>query len=345
MIVLAKSCVGGGALANYILDKKKGYELDRNLLCSDSSKGIIEEMRIVQDLNQTSVNKTFSIVLSPDIADGKKLTDNDLKEITQEYLTKIGIDPSAQQYIAFIHTEKEHKHIHIIANRVQLNGKLISDHYIGKRSHWIVHDIAKSRGLISARDKMNEKSRNAEQQNDYKKTIKNEIFTIHKDVISNCNKTFTEYIIEMKTRGIIVKPVINKQKQVQGFRVLSSKYKKEFKSSEIHRSMSIGNLMKLGFKNDLDFKTSKRTINFTKAQYIVKSIAYDAKKLLKSQNTEQFLQNIFSKTKLTLQEYKDMLDFKENVVPMLKLAEKINDEFEQQKKNDMSKRLIEENEL
>ena len=139
MVGLAKACSGGGALANYVLDENKGYELDRNNLCGLTPKEIVEEFKMIQDLNQRATNKTFSLVLSPDIKDGKNSSDKELKAMTQEYLTKLGIDPEKQQYVAFVHTEKEHKHIHIIANRVEPNGKLISDHHIGKRGQWIAH--------------------------------------------------------------------------------------------------------------------------------------------------------------------------------------------------------------
>ena len=106
MIGLAKACSGGGGLANYVIDEEKGYELDRNLLCGDNPKEIMEEMKMIQDLNQRASNKTFSMVLSPDIKDGAKLSNKDLKEMTREYLDKLGIDPQKQQYIAFVHTEK-----------------------------------------------------------------------------------------------------------------------------------------------------------------------------------------------------------------------------------------------
>ncbi|EPE9900237.1 putative mobilization protein BmgA [Flavobacterium psychrophilum] len=251
MIGLAKSCSGGGALGNYICDERKGYELDRNNLCGLTPKEIFEEMTMIQDLNQRATNKTFSLVLSPDIKDGKNLSDEQLKAMTQEYLTKLGIDPEKQQYVAFVHTEKEHKHIHIIANRVEPSGKLISDHHIGKRAQWIAHGIAKERGLVSAKEKMFEKIKNNEQNKGELKVLKNEIFKKHQEVIRDKPRTFDNYIKQMNSKGLEVKPTINKQGEIQGFRIIDIETKNDFKASEINRSMSIGNLIKSGLKNDL----------------------------------------------------------------------------------------------
>ena len=257
MVGMAKGCSGGGALANYVLDEKKGYELSRNLLCGLTPKEVVEEMKMIQDLNQKATNKTFSMVLSPDIKDGKNLSDKELKEMTQEYLTKLGIDPEKQQYVAFVHTEKEHKHIHIIANRVQVDGKLISDHHIGKRAQWIAHGIAKERGLISAKEKMFENIKNIEQNKGDLKVLKNEIFKKHQDVLKQQPKTFSKYKQEMLKQGFEVKPTINKQGEIQGFRIVDVATKNDFKASEINRSMSIGNLMKQGLKNDLNNQLNK----------------------------------------------------------------------------------------
>ncbi len=252
MIGLAKACSGGGALANYILDEKKGYELDRNNLCGLTPKEIIEEMKMIQDLNQRATNKTFSLVLSPDIKDGKNLSDEQLKEMTQEYLNKLGIDTEKQQYIAFVHSEKNHIHIHIIANRVEPNGKLISDHHIGKRSQWIAHEIAKERGLVSAKEKMFENIKNNEQNKGVLKELKNEIFKKHQEVLKNNPGTFSKYTDDMKKLGLDIKPTINSKGEIQGFRILDIATKTDLKASAIHRSMSIGGLLKQGLKNDLN---------------------------------------------------------------------------------------------
>ena len=243
MIGLAKACSGGGGLANYVIDEEKGYELDRNLLCGDNPKEIMEEMKMIQDLNQRASNKTFSMVLSPDIKDGAKLSNKDLKEMTREYLNKLGIDSQKQQYIAFVHTEKQHKHIHIIANRVQPNGKLISDHHIGKKGQWAAHEIAENRGLVSAKEKMIDNIKSIEQQKGNFKDLRGEIFKKHQSVMNANPQGFKEYQSAMKGLGVKVESVINKQGKVQGHKLIDSLTSKVFKASEIHRHLGLTAMM------------------------------------------------------------------------------------------------------
>jgi hypothetical protein len=304
MIGLAKACNGGGALANYVLDENKGHELDRNLLCGVTPKEMVEEMKMIQDLNQKATNKTFSLVLSPDIKDGKNLSDDELKAMTREYLNKLGIDTQKQQFIAFVHTEKEHKHIHIIANRVQPNGKLISDHHIGKRGQWIAHEIAKERGLISAKEKMFENIKNIEQNKGDLKILKNEIFKKHQEVMRDKPITFDSYIKQMNSKGLEVKPIINKQGEIQGFRIVDIESKNDFKASEINRSMSVGNLIKDGLKNDLSsqlnntLKATTKSQNMELGQEMKKGIKPKSKKFGKQKDSKPLFKEKLSKKEI-----------------------------------------------
>lgn len=315
MIGLAKACNGGGALANYVLDEKKGYELDRNLLCGSTPKELVEEMKIIQDLNQKAINKTFSMVLSPDIKDGKNLSDIELKAITKDYLSKLGIDPEKQQYVAFVHTEKEHKHIHIIANRIKPNGKLISDHHIGKRGQWAAHEIAKQRELVSAKEKMFENIKNIDKGKNDLSGIKSEIFRKHQSVMRDRPKTFSDYTDAMYKLGLEIKPTINKQGQIQGFRLIDKQTNSNFKLSEINRSMSAGNLIKNGLKNDLKYSldsTLKKTeVKKISKRFVSRNIGVTEKKGIistKGSVINPILRGM-GKQKMSKEQYKEALKY------------------------------------
>lgn len=330
MIGKAKSCIGGGALANYVLGENKGYELDRNLLCGTTPKEIVEEMKMIQDLNQRAINKTISLVLSPDIKDGKNLSDDELRTMTKDYMNNLGIDTEKQQYIAFVHTEKEHKHIHIIANRVQPNGKLISDNHIGKRAQWIAHEIAKEKGLVSAKERMFENIKNIEKSTD---SLKTEIYKKHQEVLKQNPQSFQNWIKQMDLKGLEVKPTINKQGQIQGFRILDKETKNDFKASEIHRSMSASNLIKSGLKNDLNHnldttlkrvqskQISKSHSNKNLGNTIPKEIKNQVNQL--SRNGTKSVAQVLGKQKITKEEFKYIKDVQN---PLIKVEMKNNEE-------------------
>lgn len=239
MIGKAKSCIGGTALANYVMKDAKGYELLRNNLSGETPTEILQEMKIIQDLNQKAQYKTLSLVLSPDKTEGQKLTNKELKEITLDFLKELKIDIKNQQYLAFVHTEKEHKHIHIICNRVKDNRTLVSDNFIGKKAQWAAHRITKDRGLISAKEKMIENLKNIEQGKDDKRAIKNRILQKHNLVMKTNPKSMEDYKRKMYDFDVKVIPTINKQGLIQGHRFLDLESGSDFKASEIHRKLGL----------------------------------------------------------------------------------------------------------
>lgn len=239
MIGKAKSCIGGTALANYVMKDTKGYELLRNNLSGVTPTEILQEMKIIQNLNQKAQYKTMSLVLSPEKIEGKKLTNKELQEMTLDFLKELKIDTKNQQYLAFVHTEKEHKHIHIICNRVKDNGTLVSDNFIGKKAQWAAHRIAKERGLISAKERMIENLKNIEQGKDNNRAIKNRILEKHNLVMKTNPKSMEEYRRKMYDFGVKVIPTINRQGLIQGYRFLDLESGNNFKASEIHRKLGL----------------------------------------------------------------------------------------------------------
>lgn len=240
MIGMAKACPGGGSLLNYIINDRKGYELFRSNLCGITSQELLEEFRISQELNQRTTNKVLSLVLSPSIEDSEKLNDQDLKGLTIEFLKELNINTENHQFLAFIHNEKQkHKHIHIYCSRIDLTGKALSDHFIGKKAQWAAHKIAIKRGLISAKQIMFNKIKSADDVEDLKTTKK--IFEKHQKAISMQLDSLESYFDVMKSMGVIVQPSINKQGQIQGHRFLNVATNENFKASEINRKIDLKN--------------------------------------------------------------------------------------------------------
>lgn len=281
MIAKAKACKGGGALMNYVVNDEKGYELDRNLLSGTNSKELYEDLQVYTEQNQRAQNKLFSIVLSPAIEDGKKLTNNELKNILRDFMNSIGINPKEQPYIAFVHTEKDHKHIHVIASRVKDNGQLISDHHIGKKAQLSAHNIALENNLTSARSIMIEKIKSNEKivQNNKGNFIplKNRMYQKHLQVMKSNPLSYEDYKSRMFKLGILVQETINKQGQIQGHRLIDCITNKSFKASEIHRNMGLKNLIEKGlpFKNDVSLTPSlsvAQNIGFKIVKKIIQSI-------------------------------------------------------------------------
>lgn len=241
MISKAKSCIGGSALFNYVINENKGYELMRNGLSGTTPKELFTDMQIIQQQNNRCMNNTISIVLSPTINDSKIMTDDQLSELTKEFLNKMGMEVEKNQFIAFVHTEKEHKHIHVLLNRVNPDGTLIPDNFISKKAQRAAHETALKHGWTSAKvlkDEKEEISKN--QYKDIKKLIRNAHYT----ALTNQPKNLNDYINLMAKNDILVDAVLNKQGLIQGYRFFYVPAGVDLKASEVDRNLKLNELFK-----------------------------------------------------------------------------------------------------
>lgn len=256
MTASAKSVKGSSQGVDYLIDEKKGYELDRNMLYGDKSSEIMQSFRMQQSLNSECDKKFITAYISPEPGDGKKLNDKELKEISRDFMKGIGVNPDKQAYLAIVHTEKNHKHIHLLINRIGDDNKAIKDNFIVLKAQNVAHKIATERGLISARDI---KQQNIEKKLNLSKEEKALAFENHNKVMKLKPESISKYMQYMKSTGYEVKPTINKAGNLQGFKIKEIKTGQEFKMSEVKRTMS-QQVQKL--KNDLGSeKTSSKMFN------------------------------------------------------------------------------------
>lgn len=292
MIGKAKSCVGGFSLFNYVVDDEKGIEILRNNLCGETPIELFQEMKILQNLNQKATNKLISMVLSPHVNDGENLNKKQLENITKEFLNELEINIEKAQFIAFLHTEKRHRHIHILLNRVDENGKLFQDHHIGKKAQWAAHRVAEKNGLISAKQIRIDKIRASEDiKYDYK-NLRKEIYQKHLKVMEYKPMTMEKYLAEMLKKNIKFIPTINKQGELQGFRVRDMENQTEIKASAVHRNMGLKNLLDSGLffqNNNFDLSNTMQKLNQDNLQKVEKDWSNTEKK-----NNSFTSQNIFA---------------------------------------------------
>ena len=292
MIGMAKSCIGGFSLFNYVIDDQKGIEILRNNLCGETPIELFQEMKILQNLNQNATNKLISMVLSPHVDDGEKLSKKQLQNLTKEFLKELEIDTNQAQFIAFMHTEKRHRHIHILLNRVDEKGKLLKDHHIGKKAQWAAHRVAEKNELVSAKQMRIDKIRASESFEFDSKNLRKEMFRKHLNVMATKPNTMEKYLSEMLKKEIKFIPTINKQGDLQGFRVRDMESQTEMKASDVHRNMGLKKLLDSGlFFQDDNFNLSnpmhelnqKSIQNFKKE---LEMIALQNKILLESKTSE-----------------------------------------------------------
>ncbi|HMR16348.1 MAG TPA: relaxase/mobilization nuclease domain-containing protein [Mariniflexile sp.] len=235
MIGKGKSISHTMASMSYGWNQEKDAEVVlKEFLHGDTPKEITQEFKMLQDQNYHCTKNTLSFVLSPTIEDGKRLGKEELHAITKRFIHEMKL--GERQAIAFVHQDKEHKHIHLYVNRIDFRGAAYNDSFIGKRSQQAAEKTAEQMGLTTVKQIQFEKEFNL-------KEIRTEIKRRHDQTMKQFKpKSFDAYIKDMQINGVKAIPTINNQNKLQGFRFEFDGH--NLKGSEVHRNMSLGNIGK-----------------------------------------------------------------------------------------------------
>lgn len=235
MIGKGKSISHTRASMAYGWNQEKDAEIIlKEFLHGDSPSEITKEFKMLQDQNYHCNKNTLSFVISPTIEDGKKLDKTKLQEITKQFIYEMKL--GERQAIAFVHQDKDHKHIHLYVNRIDFKGVAYNDSFIGKRSQLAAEKVAEHMGLTTVKQVQFEKEFNLRE-------IRTEIKRRHDLTMKQFKpKSFDDYLKAMEANGVKVIPTINNQKKLQGFRFEFDGH--NLKGSEVHRNMSLGNIGK-----------------------------------------------------------------------------------------------------
>ena len=99
-----------------------------------------------QQLRPTKQMACSHLILS--FYPGEKPSNEMMKEIAKKYLEKLGIVNT--QYAVSKHTDKAHLHMHIVANMVNNDGKVISDSWMGLKGKKIAQKLTLEYKLVQA---------------------------------------------------------------------------------------------------------------------------------------------------------------------------------------------------
>lgn len=99
---------------------------DHDFICSnmfsdkDKINEITDEFKAVANFRKDIKKPTFHAFLSA--SHGEHLTDQQWQEIAEDYLKEMNINTNNHQYICVRHKDTDNDHIHIVANRIGLDG-------------------------------------------------------------------------------------------------------------------------------------------------------------------------------------------------------------------------------
>lgn len=231
---LKKGCSFGGCI-RYVTGKDEAKILASDAVLLGTNAEMTQSFELQRQLNPRIKKPVGHIALSFKPEDKPRLTDEFMAKIALEYMQMMGITDT--QFIIVRHHNTDNPHCHIVYNRINNEGKLISDAHDYRRNEQVTKALKSKYGLTYGTDKSNTNTRNLRNAERAKYEIHNAVKSALKMVDS-----WNEFKSELAKRGVHLE-VVYKDKErtkVQGIRFCKNGY--SFKGTQISRDYSFGKL-------------------------------------------------------------------------------------------------------
>lgn len=249
MIARANSISYGMAKAEYDENKTiKGEKVSsvaaRQNVYGDDCHEVVEEMIDVQRIRSPVKSPFLDIVVTLSEEDCEKITAPNqsewlIKMFMHDMMTEqVGLteeEYSQMQWIAYEHAHTDNsdslKHWHILANRILMDGKLVSDSWIGKKAARTANKISRDYGMTDAIERS--------------KANKLDVYKAACFVLGNMHTyDFDKYLKGLDALGYKTRKALNSRGEVQGY-YITAQSGREYKASAVNRNLTIPRLESL----------------------------------------------------------------------------------------------------
>ncbi len=223
-----KGCV------SYVLDNKEATILVSEGVLATNKESIINSF-YMQSLLNPKLSKCVGhipLAFSPD--DKEWMTDQFMERLAKEYMKAMGIENT--QYIIVRHNNTSHPHLHIVFNRIDNDGKTISDKNDRYRNEKVCKQLKDKYNLTygTGKEKVNVQNLKGVEQTKY------EIFHAIKAILPKA-KNWRQFESLLDKQGISIEYKRKGQMdEVQG--ISFKKGNHSFKGSDIDRKFSYSKL-------------------------------------------------------------------------------------------------------
>jgi len=215
---------------SYVMCKENMKLLDSEGVFYNDQNSIINSFYMQSLMNQNLAKSVGHISLAYSKDDAPKLTDAFMLKLAKEYMRAMGIENT--QYIIVRHSDREHPHCHIVFNRVDNDGKTISDKNDRYRNEKVTKTLKEKYGLTFGAGKEKIKTQQLKEPDKTKYEIHKAIQTALKSA-----KNWNQFKNILNQSGIEMKFKYKGQSdEVQGISFAKGEY--SFKGSEIDRQFS-----------------------------------------------------------------------------------------------------------
>ena len=219
----------------YVTGKDEAKILASDGVLLGTNAEMAQSFELQRQLNPRIKKPVGHIALSFKPEDKPRLTDEFMAKIALEYMQMMGITDT--QFIIVRHHNTDNPHCHIVYNRINNEGKLLSGRNDYRRNEQVTKALKSRYGLTYGTDKSNtntRKLRNAER-------AKYEIHNAVNDALEVAD-SWQKFKNELAKRGVHLELVYKDKERtkVQGIRFCKDGY--SFKGTQISRGYSFGKL-------------------------------------------------------------------------------------------------------
>lgn len=259
--MIAKAIKGRGFRGALEYNLKKGRIIDSNMAGQDP-RSLAAEFGSVRRLRPSVGKAVFHVSLSA--APGESLTDEQWQEIALRYLQGMGFDNN--QFVVIRHTDTEHEHVHVIANRIRVDGSVVSDSQDWKRQEAIMRQIERDFGLQQVAPSA-EAERKAPTKGEIERALRTGEPSTKQRLQQLCDAaamgctSFSEYVDRLEAVGVEVVPVV----QLGGAKLSGLSYRLDgviMKGSDLGKAYTAAGIQKRGisYEQGRDFEAARRCI-------------------------------------------------------------------------------------
>ena len=227
-----------GGCIRYVMGKDNAEIIASDGVLLGSNREMIDSFNCQCLLNPKIKQPLGHIALSFKPEDAPRLTDEFMTKIALEYMELMGIKNT--QFILVRHHNTDNPHCHLVYNRINYDGKVISSQNDFKRNEIATKKLKDKYGLTYAEDKS---KTNVEKLHDPER-VKYEIHNAVKTALKRF-RTWEEFNEELKRRGVLLE-FVRKRKDVRTLDdVQGIRFQKDgltFKASQISRQFSFEKL-------------------------------------------------------------------------------------------------------
>lgn len=219
---------------SYVLGDKDAKLLAAEGVLAIDTKSITNSFYMQSLLNPKLSKCVGHIPLSFSPDDKGRMTDQFMEKLAKEYMNEMGIENT--QYLIVRHSNTNHPHLHIVFNRVDNDGKTISDKNDRYRNEKVCKQLKDKYNLTygMGKEKVNvQKLKGAEQ-------TKYEIYHTIKTALPKA-RNWQQFEDVLKQQGISIEYKLKGQTdEVQGVSFKKGEY--SFKGSDVDRKFSYSKL-------------------------------------------------------------------------------------------------------